>query len=634
MIRPTTVDFESLPIRPRPYYPPVPVGVSIKPWGGKAIYYAWGHPSKNTCSWAQARKALGAVWDSGAPLLFHNAKFDVDLAEVHMELPQPSWDRIHDTMYLVFLEDPHQLELGLKPSADRLLGIPPEERDAVVAWLCEHQPLWWTGLRLSDKPASPHYAGAYVAYAPGDLVGAYANGDVVRTEKLFTVLHERIVKRGMEAAYDRERKLMPILLHLERQGIRVDKDRLGLDITTYGMVHDRLTEWVQGRLQSPSLNVDSGPALVEAMLSAGVADAALLGVTPKTGRPKTDKESLKRGVRDAQLLAVLKYRTQLGTCLHTFMRPWMETATASNGLIHTVWNQTKMERGEDTAGTRTGRLSSNPNFQNIPKKFEPVFTDEAPAPFDLPPLPLVRGYVIPWKPKEVLVDRDYSQQELRILAHYEDGQLLQSYKANPWMDVHDLARELINRLLHKDFPRKHIKNTGFGLLYGMGVGKLAVKNETTVDLAREVQQAYLSIFPGLKRMQYDMKLRAASKKPIRTWGGREYYCEEAKIIEGKLRQFDYKLLNVLIQGSAADCTKEAILNYWEAKPKGHTLYLTVHDEVLVSAPERELRSAHKILREAMESVPFDVPMLSEGTWGRDWAHLQDFDKEGREVVHA
>src|ERR1700731_848585 len=139
--RPTTIDFETRAIEGRPAYPPIPIGVSIKPWGKAAKYYGWGHDSKNNSTRAVAYDALVAAYQCKDGILCQNGKFDVDVAEVEFGLPVPPWQDIHDTMFLLFLDDPHQKELGLKPSAARLLGLPEEERDAVVDWLVENQPV-------------------------------------------------------------------------------------------------------------------------------------------------------------------------------------------------------------------------------------------------------------------------------------------------------------------------------------------------------------------------------------------------------------------------------------------------------------------------------------------------------------
>ena len=634
--KPVCIDFETEGILPRPEYPPKPVGVSIKACGKRAKYYAWGHPDKNNCTFEQAKAALLEAWQSPSGLLFHNAKFDLEVAEKFFGVVRHSWQVYHDTLFLLFLDDPHQRSVSLKPSAERLLGQTPDERDAVKDWLLGHQPLKDKGIKISEALGSDHYYAKYICLAPGTLVGKYANGDTERTEALFKLLWPKTRGRHMLGAYDRERELLPILLDNERQGIRVALPKLDMDVAGYRQVLDKVDAWVVDYLQAPGdINLNSGQQLVDAMLKAGKADAALLGVTPKSGKPKTDKDSLLAGVTDKVLLAVLKYRTQLKTCMQTFMEPWLATAQRSKGRIFTNWNQVLGDDG----GTRTGRLSSRPNFQNIPKSFGRIFYhavgDDLPKVpvglIDLPPLPKVRSYILP-EPGHVLVDRDYSQQELRVLAHFEDGALLEAYKADPWMDVHEYVRAMVSQMTGKEFDRGLIKTANFGLIYGMGVGLLAQRAGVEVDMAKEVKDAILALLPGLKEMYQDMKRRFMDNKPIRTWGGREYYCEAPRTVEGRMMTFDYKLVNYLVQGSSADCTKDAILAYSRAQPKGHKLLLSVHDELLLSVPEKQADKGMEALRVAMEGIPFDVQMLSEGKVSiTNWADLKPYDKKGVKV---
>lgn len=639
--RPAVVDFETMGIEGRPYYPPSPVGVSIVMPGKKPRYYAWGHLEGNNCSWGEAREALLKAWECKEGLLFQNGKFDLDVAETHMELPLPEWDKVHDTLFLLFLDDPHQTELGLKPSSERLLDMPPDEQDEVADWLLARQPI--PGVRISKSKQSGHYFGRYTAFAPAGIVGKYANGDTDRTEKLFSLLYPKTVDRGMLEAYNRERELSPILLEMERQGVPVDLERLRSDVKMYEEWKSIIDLWVIKTLKaSDDINLDSGEQLVKAMLASGNADEALMPRTP-TGKFQTNKEALLIGVTNMTLLSVLKYRTQLKTCLNTFMKPWLLVAEQSNGLIFTSWNQTKSTESGGAVGTRTGRLSSTPNFQNLPKEFTPIFshdtTDKSMAKYlpkcpwkALPSLPIVRSYVIPFK-GDVFIDRDYSQQEPRILAHFDGGALMDSYVSQPWIDFHDYAKMELEKV-GKFYSRKQVKNTNLGLIYGMGIGKLAERNGMSVEEGKELKAAILTLYPGLKDMYKDMKLRAQNKQPIRTWGGREYYCEEPKFVDGRLRTFDYKLVNVLIQGSAADCTKEAIIQLRRAiKAAGKCgvwkILLNVHDQITKSVPKAECLEAMETLRVAMESVAFDVPMLSEGSISEtNWAELKDYDKKG------
>lgn len=628
--RPLVVDFETFGVEGRPNYPPQPVGVALMVPGEKPRYLAWGHPTGNNCRAEYARKELGRLWGRG-PLLFHNAKFDVDVAVTTLELPQPKWDNIHDTLPLLFLDDPHAPNLKLKPSAERVLRMKPDEQDAVRDWLVSNQPV--PGTRISESEKSLHSFGRYIAYAPGWLVGEYACGDVVRTAKLFDKLWQRCRRRNMLEAYDRERRLMPALLEMERQGVPVNVRKLTRDVAAYHEVVEKLEHWLRVRLRcARDINLDSGAELLDVLRVAKLVDVKKLPLT-ETGKPSTSKEALAGAMTDAQVLAVLEYRRHALKCLGTFMGPWLATARkSSGGLIFTQWNSTKQPEG---GGARTGRLSSTPNFQNIPKEFAPLFAHEKKglprAPFKLPPLPLVRAYIQAFA-GHVLVDRDYSQQEPRILAHFDGGALLAKYNEEPWIDFHDYAREMLAQQ-GKVYDRRRVKNTNLGLIYGMGVGQLAERNDMSVSEAAELKRAILALYPGLREMYSDMRQRAAKNEPIRTWGGREYYCEPSKVVNGRFRKFDYKLVNVLIQGSAADCTKEAIIRFAAKKRRHWRLLLNVHDQLTASVPKHEWRAGMACMREAMESVEFDVPMLTEGSVSHThWNALKTTDKKGRDVA--
>lgn len=642
--RPVTVDTETLPIEDRPVYPPPVVGVSVKYPGQKARYYGFGHAEGNNSTWAEAKRAVAEAYLHADGVLFQNAKFDLEVIEAEWDLPPLPWERVHDTMLLLFLDDPHQRELGLKPSAERLLDWPPEERDALEEWLLAHQPI--RGTKLSKSKSSDLYAGAYIAYAPGSIVGTYANGDVDRTEGLFKLLWAKTRQRAMLAPYDRERRLLPILLAMERRGIAVDLPRLRKDVATYRGVRDQVDAWLRKRLKAPDLNLDSGDQLADALVAARLADEDLFLVT-QGGKRSTNKESLMGAVTDKSLLGLLRYRAALKTTLGTFMEAWLRMAERTGGTVHTTWNQVKAPQHGDLGGTRTGRLSAT-WFMNMPKEFSPIFRHEAtgddakklpPCPIKgLPSLPLCRGYVIPFA-GHVLLDRDYSQQEPRILAHFDGGALMEKYLENPWIDFHDYAKAELEHF-GLFYARKPVKNTNLGLIYGMGVGKLAAKNDMTVAEAKTLKNAILKLYPGLKDMYDDMRRRMKADEPIRTWGGREYYCEPAMMIQGRLVTFDYKMVNVLIQGSAADCTKEALIQLHGAiaargKVASWFIILNVHDQLVMSVPKADMREAMELQRAVMEGVAFDVPMLSEGEYSFDnWGALKPYDTKGKPVyVH-
>ncbi len=610
------LDFETEAIQSRPRYPPRPVGFSLKcPGDRKSTYYAWGHPEGNNCDFARAQEVLRGAWTSGLPILMHNAKFDVEVAQTQMGMPMIDWRLVHDSMYLLFLHDPHAVTLALKPASEKLLGLPPEERDAVRDWLVDQ--------KIVKKNASGW--GAFISAAPGGLVGKYADGDVLRTEKLFKLLYKDILDRGMAGAYDRERELMPLLLANEREGVRVDIAALRTDQQTYRAAMEKADAWVRRRLKAKDLNIDSDQELADALESAGVVTQWTLTAT---GQRSVAKKNLTPDMfEDAKVAQALGYRNRLATCLGTFIEPWLRVAEETGGIIYTNWNQVRQPgSGTGFSGARTGRMSSNPNFQNIPKSFDDK--DDGyihPKHLDVPELPAMRRYFLPDK-GGVFCHRDYNQQELRILAHFEDDRLCAAYNETPRMDMHTFIQQEIARLCGLHLERRPVKILNFGMIYGMGLAKLAIGLHTSVEEARRIKDAQRKAIPGLANLERQIKEIGKAGLPIRSWGGREYYTEPPKIIDGHTQTFEYKLLNYLIQGSAADCTKQALINYHALRQRSRFM-TTVHDEINISCPKSAVKKEMELLREAMASVAFDVPMLSDGKIGPNWGNLTAYKEK-------
>lgn len=634
-----TIDYETKAIDDRPRYPPVPVGVSIKWPGRKSKYFAWGHPVKNNCAKETAANAMREAFEAhvnGAHLLHHNGKFDIDVSQTHMGLGDIPLDplRCHDTQFLLFLVDPHSFSLALKPSAQKFLDMPPEEQEAVRDWLMEHQKeLKADGLLPANVRITRGNFGAYISLAPGDLVGKYADGDVVRTDKLFNHLFPMVAEMGMLPAYQREQRLAPILLRNEREGMRCDLIALEKHLPVYECAMQDVERWLRKTLKAPDLDFNKDRELAEVLEREGVITE---WTYTATGLKSMNKKNLKPShYTNPKVFRALGYRNKLETCVTTYYRPWLATATATAGnTLHAGWNQTRNDR--DT-GARTGRLSSSPNFMAVAKSFEdkgdgwthPDFVKVSPSRArtagystpGLPHLPLMRRYLLPDKPSHLWGRRDYNQQELRILGHFEDGLLMEAYRANPRLDVHAFVQQEIKNLLGLELPRTPIKTLNFGLIYGQGVGSMAEKLNRQVDEVQKFRQAQFTALPGLKDLDKLIKQRGKAGQPITTWGGRIYYAEEPRVIEGRLRTFEYKLLNYLIQGSAADCTKEALIRYHDAGTGDARFVVTVHDEVNISAPKGAFKREMLRLRDVMMSVEFDVPMISDAEFGANWADM-------------
>jgi DNA polymerase I-like protein with 3'-5' exonuclease and polymerase domains len=621
-IRPTTIDFETKRIDDRPRYPPEPVGVSIKPYGKAAKYWAWGHVSGgNNCTKEDAERALANVWNEPAPLLFHNGKFDVDVAETWMNIANTRQATdIHDTQFILFLLTPHALQLGLKPSAELHLRMPPDERNAVAEWLVANQKqLKAAGHLPANVRVTLGNSGAWISLAPGQLVAKYANGDVDRTVKLFDALYPQVVERGMLEAYRREQRLMPCLLANEREGMRCDLPALEAAEPVAEKAVADVEKWLRKQLNAPDLDFEKDRQVADVLDREGVVTEWSL--TP-TGLKSLNKKVLKPShFHNQKVFTALGYRNKLTTCLQTYIRPWLETARMTDGYLHAGWNQTKNDRD---AGARTGRLSSSPNFMAVAKSFEdkgdgwthPAFIKTLPA------LPFMRRFILPYRAGHLWGRRDYNQQEVRILGHFEDGLLMDAYKKNPRLDVHTFVQQEIFKLLGVDLPRTPIKTLNFGLIYGQGVGSMAEKLNREVDEVKKFREAQFAALPGLKDLDKTIKQRGRAGQSIRTWGGREYFCEEPKLINGRHMTFEYKMLNYLIQGSAADCTKEATIRWHDAGLGDAKFEVQVHDEVNMSAPKKAFKREMLRLREIMMSVEFDLPMLSDAEFGPNWHDVE------------
>lgn len=619
------VDFETFPIQGRPEYPPRPVSMAIQsPGQRKPVKWLWGHPSGNNCTLADAKRALKAIWRPANQIVCHNAKFDVDVAETHMGVPRLPAEHVHDTMILAFLHNPHSRELDLKGLAETLLDMPPDERDAVAEWAKKNRIHC-----LQQHYMKPFKAGAYVAYAPGEIVASYVGGDVERTMKLFKYYWPYIVKSGMLPAYRREQKVMRIFLDNERIGIRVDTEGMQRDIPLFRKGKEAADAWLRKQLKAPNLNIDSDQEFAEALSRAGIIADEDWVLTP-TGQRSVAKGNLTPDMfQDQRVARAFGYRNRMMTVLNMFLEPWLEQAERrGDNHISTNWNQVRGAEG----GTRTGRPStSNPNFLNISKTWGVDDGYEHPAHLRVRELPLVRKYLLP-DLGESWLHRDYNGQELRLLAHFEDGPLMEAYQDNPWLDVHQHVATLIEETTGLTFARKNVKIANFRIIYGGGATATAAGIGCSYQEAKELLDAHARALPSIKGkggVSEATKRMGKSGEPLITIGGRVYYCEPPGYNKKYKRHmtYEYKLLNYECQGSAADTTKEAMIAYDEHPKRKGRFLVQVYDEMNASSgpdPVKEMA----VLREAMESVTerlsIDVPMLSEGKLGPTWGDQEKF----------
>lgn len=557
-MRRSVIDFETFEIVSGAEKSPEPVGVAVYSPGRAPRYFSWGHPQGNNCTKKDARAVLAELCKTRR-LVMHNAQFDLRVLQDHFNLkPSHGFD---DTKLGFYLLDPRHSTLSLKPLSEELLGMPPEEQDELHDWL----KLNYLPARRTKNPTK------YTAQAPGDIAGRYAVGDVVRTWKLWRYVWPKLDARSREA-YRRELAIIPLVIDMETRGVRLDVENLVFDISQVEDVQRAQYEAVCHKLGVQEINLASGVQLANAMEDAHLVDSWM--VTAK-GNRQVGIPALRKTCWDQEFVDYLEGYSKAGKLLGTYMRPW----AMSGGRFHPYFNPIRTD--SETGGTRTGRFSSN--FQQIPKE-----------PYE--DLPWMRNYVLPDE-GDVLVWRDYSQQELRLLAHYEMGDLCDAYNEDPDLDMHRYVGALMG--MESDDDRKIVKVCNFLQIYGGGPSRLADQLDIPLDAAYLVKRMHSKAIPGVKYLSRQLENESKRKGYIRTWGGRKYAPEPG---------FEYKLLNLIIQGSAADQTKEAMIRY---DGPGRFL-MQVHDELVLTVPAEEAEDASEALRVAMEDIPgFNVPMRSD-----------------------
>lgn len=572
-----TIDFETEAISSA--LPPRPVGVAIKFDHDTSYYYT---------NLDHAKHVISSALDVGYIPIFHNAAFDTAIMKVYWNIDVREFE---DTLYLVFLHNPFG-KLALKEASEIILEWPPEERDLVKEWI----------LRRVPKATKSNWGG-FICKAPSELVAPYACGDVDRTWALFCRLRDFT----QNEPYLRETALMPYLRDNTLRGVKIDEERLSNDIVNYEQVLINTDNYIFKMLSAKPFNINSGEELANALEKSGMQCNWVY--TEKSGKRSTSADNLKLAITDAHVLEVLDYRNKLYGFLNTYMKSW--AAKLINGRIHFGWNQVRNYERKDVKGTRTGRATTVPSIVNIPNLFD--------VPEGFYALPNVKSYILPDEGQLVL-KRDFASQELRILAHFEDDILQEAYIKEPNLDMHAKVAQIINKVtgnkLGEDFStaRRIAKTIAFSILYGQGISELAKKLQIGYNEAANLKAAYYTAIPGIKVIQQQIKAEFKEEKPIATLGGRHYNKEPHPT-----RDLTYKGLNYLIQGSGADLTKQAVLDYCRAKKDGNLL-MVVYDDITITGTLEEM----EILKQAMEESLKDklkVPILSDGYTGPNYGQL-------------
>ncbi len=415
---------------------------------------------------------------------------------------------------------------------------------------------------------------------------------------LFARLKAEITALGQDRLYNEiEFPLAQVLADMTRTGVLVDKagiERFGADL--HRKIEEKL-DYIRGQVEDPDFNPNSPKQLGEMLF-----DKMKLPHGRKTSRGwSTDNATLQKLRPDCPLIDdILQYRSYQK--LYSTYAEGLLKVIGPDGRIHSTFNQTE---------ARTGRLSSdNPNLQNIPIRTELGSQ--------------LRGFFIA-KPGCVFVDADYSQIELRILAHITGDEHMQAaFRAGE--DIHrSTAAKIYGIPLEEVTPRLRTaaKAINFGIMYGKGAFSLSEDLGVSVREAGSFLKSYFASFPKVDSYMHKTIADAKEKGYVSTLFGRRRALPELASSNVNVRASGERMArNTPIQGTAADVIKLAMVKVWRrirAEGLQSRLILTVHDELIVEAPEAEAETAARILKEEMEGcVHFAVPLDTDVRQGRSW----------------
>ena len=543
-------------------------------------------------------KWLKKVFECPADKIMHNAQYDAGWIR---RMGFTINGRIIDTMVVASLLDENRFSYSLNNVAyDYLEKIKVEKglREAAISFGLDPKSEMWK--------------------MPAMYVGPYAEGDATLTLELWNHFKIELEKQKLWNIVDLELDALPCLIDMTWRGVRIDQDRVE---RTKDALFKREKAALQKIKDMSGLNVE-----IWAARSLSKAFDQLSIAYPKTekGAPSFTKQFLSDHPHEFPKLIVeaRNLNKTSGTFLNTIMKH-----CRSDGRIHSHINQIRSDDG----GTVSGRISmSNPNLQQIPAR-DPELG------------PMIRSLFLP-EEGEQWAAIDFSQQEPRILVHYAHvlgnakgrvpfkgtEEFVEGYRNNPDMDFHTMVAEMA------DINRKQAKTINLGMMYGMGVNKLANQLDIEVDEAKSLITQYHDRVPFVKGLMNGVMQHLNSNRSGGTissilgrkcrfdlWEPTTFGMSKALPYKAAVseygettrlkRAYTYKALNRLIQASAADMTKQAMVNIHKT---GRVPLIQIHDEIAISVKNRE---EAKEIAEIMENaVTLEVPSKCDVEIGPSW----------------
>ena len=564
----------------------VGIAVAVEGWSG---YYPIAHEGGGNMDIKMVMKWFTNVLKTPAIKIFHNAMYDVCwIRAMGLKIE----GRIVDTMIAGSLVDENRFRYDLGSLGRDYVGI--GKNEAVLKETAAH----W-GIDAKSE----------MYKLPAMYVGEYAEQDAVLTLKLWQEMKKEILDEDVQSIFDLETELFPCLVDMRFLGVRVDVD------AAHKLKKELVTD-EKKCLQEVKKVTGIDVQIWAARSIAEVFDKLKLPYerTLKTEAPSFTKNWLQNQTHP--VAKAIAHAREINKSHTTFIDTILKHS--HKGRIHAEINQIRSDQG----GTVTGRFSyNNPNLQQIPARNKELG-------------PRIRSLFIP-EEGHTWGCFDYSQQEPRLVTHYASldglygvGEVLDAYNDEPDTDFHRIVADMAN------IPRSQAKTINLGLFYGMGKNKLQAELGVSKEDAEDLFRTYHDKVPFVKMLMESVMRRAQDKGRVRThlgrrcrfnlWEPRHFGVhkalpkEEAEREHGPnmiKRAFTYKALNKLIQGSAADMTKKAMVDLYK---EGIIPHIQVHDELDISVDG----NADKI-KDIMESaVELEVPNKVDYESGPNWGTIK------------
>ncbi|MCA0453577.1 MAG: DNA polymerase I [Chloroflexi bacterium] len=560
------------------------VGISVAVDGDKGYYIPVGHKDGTQLPLETVMNALREPLNNPAiGKQGHNADYDLLMLQRYGVDVKPV---TFDTMIAEWLRSPDSKFLGLKNLARQELQVDMTEISELIG----------TGKKqitmdsVSIERAAP-----------------YAAADAALTHRLADLLRPKLEEMSLMGLYhDLELPLIPVIAAIERVGVVLDKQHLAELSTRLNEMLAQVEEEIYTVSGYGKFNINSPKQLNDVLF--GKLGLSVEGLKKTTHGYSTDATVLESlSGQHIVVDKILNYR-EVSKLKSTYVEALPTLINPLTGRVHTSYNQT---------GTVTGRISSNsPNLQNIPVRTE--LGRE-----------VRRAFVAAEGTK--LLSVDYSQVELRILAHIsQDKTLLEAFAAG--QDIHAATAAAVYGIPVEAVTkaqRSFAKRVNFGLIYGMGAYRLARDSELTLAEAREFIKTYFERLPGVEKYLDDTK-QAARQGPITTLFGRRRefgLLRRADSTSNKVAvQAEERVaINMPIQGTAADIMKQAMINLYgelQAKKLTGKMILQVHDELVLEVPDAEVAETRDVVVRVMEDAyKLDAPLRANANVGDNWRDM-------------